>query len=186
MPPHIALLRGVNLAGRRALKMAALRQCLTEVGCADVQTLLQSGNVVFRAGRRAGSALEGWLEDAVASQLGLRTDICVRSVTEWKALIAANPFPDEAKRDPAHLIAVCLKTSPAPGAVDALRSAITGPERVEGVGRELYVVYPAGIGQSRLTAALIDSRVGVRGTARNWNTVQKLGALVSGGGRPRK
>ncbi len=186
MPRHIALLRGVNLGGHKAVKMAALRQCLTELGCAEVQTLLQSGNVVFGGERRAGSALERWLEEAVATQLGVRTDICVRSATEWTALIAANPFPDEAKRDPAHLLAVCLKTSPVPGAVNALRSAITGPERVEGGGREVYIVYPAGVGQSRLTPALIDSKLGVRGTARNWNTVLKLGALASGATRPRK
>ncbi len=183
---HIALLRGVNLGGHKAVKMAALRECLTELGCVDVQTLLQSGNVVFGGGHRTGSALERWLEDAVAAQLGVRTGICVRSAREWKALIAANPFPEEAKRDPAHLVAVCLKTSPAAGAVDALRSAIIGPERVEGVGRDLYIVYPAGIGQSRLTPALIDSKLGVRGTARNWNTVLKVGALASGATRPRK
>jgi uncharacterized protein (DUF1697 family) len=178
MSRHIALLRGVNVGGRKAVKMAALRQCLTELGCTDVQTLLQSGNVVFGGGRRTGSALERWLEDAVAAQLGLQTDICVRSAAEWDALISVNPFPDEAKRDPARLLAVCLKSTPAPRAVDALRAAISGPERLEGVGRELYIVYPAGIGQSRLTTALIDSKLGVRGTARNWNTVVKLGALV--------
>jgi uncharacterized protein (DUF1697 family) len=90
----------------------------------------------------------------------------------------ANPFPEEAKRDPGRLIAMCLKGKPALDAVDALRSAISGPERVQVIGRELYIVYPDGMGQSRLTTALIDRTLGVRGTARNWNTVLKLGALV--------
>ena len=54
----------------------------------------------------------------------------------------------------------------------------SGPERLHGVGRELYIVYPAGIGTSRLTGKVIESKLGTRGTARNWNTVSKLAALM--------
>jgi uncharacterized protein (DUF1697 family) len=175
----IALLRGVNLAGRKAVAMAALRELLIGLGCADVRTLLQSGNVVFSGGKGSGAAMERWLEGALLAELGLTTDVMIRTPREWHALIAANPFPDEATRDPAHLLVVCLKGKPTGRAVDTLRSAITGPERVQAVGRELYAVYPAGIGRSRLTSALIDAKLGVRGTGRNWNTVLKLGALVS-------
>jgi uncharacterized protein (DUF1697 family) len=176
---QIALLRGVNLGGRRAVAMAALRNLLTGLGCADVRTLLQSGNVVFSGGQGSGAALERWLEAALLSELGLTTDVMVRSSHEWRRLIAANPFPDEAKRDPARFLVVCLKGKPTTRAINTLRAAITGPERLEAVGRELYVVYPAGQGQSRLTVALMDAKLGIRGTGRNWNTVLKLGALVA-------
>jgi uncharacterized protein (DUF1697 family) len=178
MPLHIALLRGVNLGGHKAVKMAGLRECLTDLGCSDVQTVLQSGNVVFRSDRRSGAALEQWLEEAVAAHLGVRTDIIARSPDEWQSLIAANPFREEAKRDPAHLVAMCFKAKPTASSIDALRSAISGPERLHAAGRELYIVYPNGQGQSRLTTAIIDTRLGQRGTARNWNTVLKLYALT--------
>ena len=178
MPLRIALLRGVNLGGHKAVKMAALRECLIGLGCDEVQTLLQSGNVVFRGGRGSGPALERWLEGEVETQLGVRTDIFVRTPEEWEALIEANPFPAEAKHDPARLIAMCFKTRPTSSAVDSLRSAIAGPERIHAVGRELYIVYSNGQGQSRLTTGLIDSKLGIRGTARNWNTVLKLRALT--------
>lgn len=176
---QIALLRGINLGGRKALAMGALREMLSGLGCDNVRTLLQSGNVVFSGGQGSGAALERWLEAALLSELGFTTDVMVRSPREWRALIAANPFPDEARRDPARFLLVCLKGKPTMRAVDGLRSAITGPERVEAVGRELYVVYPSGMGQSRLTVALMDAKLGVRGTGRNWNTVLKLGALVA-------
>lgn len=181
MPLRIALLRGVNVGGHKAVKMAALRQCLTEVGCTEVQTLLQSGNVVFRSGRGAGVGLERWLEGVLEAQLGIRADIFVRTPEEWESVIEANPFRAEASRDPARLIAMCFKGKPASSAVDALRSGIAGPERIHAAGRELYIVYPNGMGQSRLTTSLIDSKLGLRGTARNWNTVLKLGALVGTG-----
>ena len=90
------------------------------------------------------------------------------------------PFPKEAKDDPSHLLAVVLKDAVTPANVTALQKAIIGREVVRGTGRCVYIVYPDGIGNSKLTAAIIEKRLGTRGTARNWNTVLKLGQLVGG------
>ena len=90
-----------------------------------------------------------------------------------------NPFGEAAERDSGHLVVMCLKAEPLRNAVEALQAAIAGPEVVRADGRQLYIVYPAGIGTSRLTGVLIEKRLGTRGTARNWNTVRKLEALAS-------
>ena len=71
-----------------------------------------------------------------------------------------------------------LKSAPDATRVKALQAAIVGPEIVRAKGRHAYIVYPDGMGRSRLTSALIERTLGTRGTARNWNTVLKLGALV--------
>jgi uncharacterized protein (DUF1697 family) len=176
---HIALLRGVNLAGRRAVAMADLRAFATSLGFGEVVTLLQSGNLVFTSARQSCAALERLFEAEAEKYLGLRTDFHVRSAEEWQAIINDNPFPAEAKRDPSHLLVVCLKDAPGAKAFAALQDAITGPERVLGHGRHAYVYYPAGVGRSKLTTALTDKVLGTRGTGRNWNTVSKLGALAS-------
>jgi len=63
---------------------------------------------------------------------------------------------------------------PAARNVAALRAAITGREVVRAAGRHLYIVYPDGMGRSRLTHALIEKLLGTRATGRNWNTVRKL------------
>ena len=73
---------------------------------------------------------------------------------------------------------MCLKAAPPPEAVAALQGSIAGRELVRAVGRQAYVVYPDGIGRSRLTNAVIEKRLGTRGTGRNWNTVLKLAALA--------
>jgi len=73
---------------------------------------------------------------------------------------------------------VFLKSKATARAFDELRAAITGPEIVHGDGQQAYIVYPDGIGRSRLTAALIERKLATRGTARNWNTVMKLAALA--------
>ena len=102
----------------------------------------------------------------------------VRTAKEWQTVIARNPFPGEAERDPGHLLVLFLKTAPRLAAVKALQSAITGPEVVHADGAHAYVTYPAGIGRSRLTNAVIEAKLGTRATGRNWNTVLKLGAVA--------
>lgn len=178
MVTHIALLRAVNLGPHNAVAMADLRDFLARLGLADPRTILQSGNAVFQSGKQAPAAVERLLETEAAKQLGLQTDFFVRTAKEWGALVAANPFPDEAERDPAHLVVMCLKAAPDSRAVAALQASITGREVVRAVGRQAYLVYPDGIGRSRLTNAAIEKKLGTRGTGRNWNTVLKLAALA--------
>lgn len=178
MTVHIALLRAINLAGRNPVAMADLRDLLSQLGFHDPRSLLQSGNLVFRSDTRSAAALERTLEAEAAKRLGFETDFFVRSAAEWKTIVAGNPFPEEAQRDPQHLLVMCLKDAPAAGDVKALRDAIRGREVVRTDGRTAYIVYPDGVGRSRLTTALLEKKLGTRGTGRNWNTVLKLAAAT--------
>jgi uncharacterized protein (DUF1697 family) len=178
MPTHIALLRAVNLGAHNKVAMADLRALAERLGFDQPRTLLQSGNLVFRAARPTGAALERALEVEAAKRLAVDTAFFVRTAAEWSALVAANPFPDEAVRDPGHLLLFCLKQQPGADAYAALRAAIKGRERVEGDGRQAYIVYPDGVGTSKLTIALIERKLGTAGTGRNWNTVRKLAELA--------
>jgi uncharacterized protein (DUF1697 family) len=180
MKTHVALLRGINVGGHKQVAMADLRDLLTHLGFSNAQSILQSGNLVFRSQTRTGAPLERFLEQEARKRLDLQADFLVRTAEEWKAIVAANPFRKEAQRDPGHLLVVCFKDPPDPKAVEALRAAMTGPERVHAKGREAYIVYPDGIGRSRLTHTLIERQLGVRGTGRNWNTVLKIGLCADG------
>jgi uncharacterized protein (DUF1697 family) len=174
---HIALLRAVNVGGR-VLKMAELAAFARDMGLENPSTLLQSGNLVFESSGSGGEAVERRLESEAAARFGFPIDFVLRTADEWRAIIADNPFTGEARDDPAHLLVMPLKSAPARGALEALRAAIKGPERAEIVGRDAYLVYPAGIGASKLTITVIERHLGVRGTARNWNTVMKLAAMA--------
>jgi uncharacterized protein (DUF1697 family) len=178
MSTHVALLRGINVGGRNMIAMSALRDLLAELGFAGARTLLQSGNVVFASDRRTGAALERLLEAETATRCGVSADYLVRTAEQWKTIVARNPFKDEAERDPSHLVVTFLKTAPHAKDVRALQEAIEGPETVRAVGQQLYVVYPAGIGRSKLTNMLIERKLGSRATGRNWNTVLKLAAMT--------
>jgi uncharacterized protein (DUF1697 family) len=179
MPVHFALLRAVNVGGRNPVRMAKLCDLLTELGFVDVRSLLQTGNLVFRSRAQTGAELEVFLEAQAAERHDLHTDFFVRTEKEWKQIIANNPFPEEAKRNPSHLLVVFLKRSPSMKESEQLQAAITGPEIVSINGREVYIVYPGGIGRSRVTNAFVERKLGTRGTARNWNTILKLEAIQS-------
>jgi uncharacterized protein (DUF1697 family) len=175
---YLALLRGVNVGGNKMVAMADLRRVLTAMGYDDVTTVLQSGNIVFSGKAAKATAVETRLETAIEKQLGLRADFHVRTAAEWHAVVAANPFADEATKDPGHLLVYCFKAPLDGGRVEALRTAITGRERLKADGRHLYMTFPDGMGDSK-AAPLVDRMLGVRGTARNWNTVLKLAALAA-------
>lgn len=160
--------------------MSDLRALLARLGFEEPRSLLQSGNLLFRAAGPAGASLERLLEAEAEKSLDLRTEFFVRSAREWKGVVAGNPFPEEAARDPGHLVVMFFRDILRGDAVTALQAAITGRERVRAEGKQAYIVYPDGIGRSRVTNGFIEKKLGSRGTGRNWNTVLKLGALAEG------
>jgi len=177
MPQFVALLRAVNVGGTSKAPSAALKAAAEGIGLQAVRPVLQTGNLVFEADA-APDALEKRLEQAFLDQLGLKTEVLVRTAPEWSAIVAANPFPDEAKSDPSHLLVMVMKREPHGEGVKALQ-AHPGPERIEARGRELYIVYPEGIGRSKLNGAPGWKKLGCQGTGRNWNTALKLAALLA-------
>lgn len=178
MTTHIALLRGINVGGHKKVAMSDLRGLLEKLGFTEVRSLIQSGNLVFRSSPRTNANLERLLEAQAEMRLDLRTTFLVRTAKDWETVIARNPFREEAERDPGHLVVTFLKDAPPANAVKELQAAIKGPEVIRAGGRQLYIVYPAGIARSRLTNNVIEDKLGTRGTGRNWNTVLKLGVLA--------
>ena len=179
MAVWIALLRGVNVGGANRLAMADLRAMAGSLGWSGGRTLLQSGNLIFENDQGDGAVLEADLAAALATRLGLDVEVMVRDGPAWRAALAANPFVEVAREHPARLAVVALKTAPAADARTRLDAAIRGPERAAVIGREVFIHYPAGMGGTRLTPAVIDRALGVRGTARNWNTAVKIAEALS-------
>ena len=170
MTTYIALLKGINVGGHRRIAMADLKAALGEAGFDNVRTVLASGNVVLETPAAPAAALERRLETALSDALGVTTDFMVRDADEWSAMIAANPFPDVAEREPGRLLVLVMKTRPDQAKTEAYLATYDGPERVEFVGREIFIHYPDGQGASRLALPRLGN-----GTGRNWSTVMKTG-----------
>ena len=167
MPAYVSFLRGINVGGRNMVPMAKLKALHEGLGFENVRTHLQSGNVVFTA-KKADSAK---LAKKIAAALG-DIAVVVRSTSELRAAVAKNPFPDAAKNDPSHYVVIFLSDTPKKTST----LDYEGPEPKALAGRELYIDYRVGAGmaRSKLTNTLIEKKLGVRGTARNWNTVTRM------------
>jgi uncharacterized protein (DUF1697 family) len=174
----VALLRGINLGAARRLPMADLRASMERLGYEDVQTVLQSGNVVYRGGdsaERSGQRIRAQLlEDA-----GLDVPVMVRTARQMATVVRRNPLREHAT-DPKHHHVVFLERRPPKARAASLDPASFEPERFAVHGRELFVWWPDGVHRARLTLPTIERRLGVAGTARNWNTVEKLAELATG------
>ena len=175
---HIALLRAVNLGGLKPVAMADLRKLGAKLGFADVGSVLQSGNLVFRSPWKSCERIERMLEEGAERNIGLKTEFFVRNAEEWHDLIRNNPFRREAEHEPALLVAMLLKDEADASDVKKLQAAIVGRELVRAKGRVAYITFPDGQGRSKLTRAIIEKALGTRTTGRNWNTVLRLGAMV--------
>ena len=107
----IALLRGVNVGAANRLAMAALRAAFADAGGREVETLLQSGNVVFDAPADAGEAIAARARASLVRLADLDAPIVLRDGQGWMRLVAGNPFL-AAGDDPDMLHAACLSAAP--------------------------------------------------------------------------
>ncbi|QBM77050.1 DUF1697 domain-containing protein [Sphingomonas sp. AAP5] len=171
-----ALLKGVNLNGRK-LPMADLKALVEALGYREVATLLASGNVVFGCDETDGTKVEVAIEAALDAY-GLKTGVVVRSAADLQAILAAIPFPEAALARPNHVVVLFHHDSVPADLLDALPEIYQGRETLIAHGRELYVDYVDGIGASKLPQAMAKLRFPRLATARNWNTVVKLTALL--------
>ena len=167
---QIALLRGINLGSRNRVSMPDLRSALESEGFKDVQTLVQSGNIVLTSAKKPAT-LEREIAEVV-SGLGVDCAVVVRTRDELAGAIERNPIP-EGVEHPKLFQVTFFSGEPSAEAVEQLLEQDFGDERVEVVGREAYAWHPNGIQKSKL-AREIGKRLRDEGTARNWNTVTKL------------
>ena len=146
----IALLRGVNVGGRNKIAMPELRSLCAALGWQHVQSYIQSGNLVFKAGTPSPS-LETELEQAIERRFGLAIPVIIRPAEHWPAYVRGNPYPDASQEEPNVVLLALAKATSKRGAVEALREQAADGERITQVGDALWIHYRGGIGRSKLT-----------------------------------
>ena len=154
MPVHVALLRGINVGAHKRMSMEALRKVFTDLSLDDVQTHLQSGNVVFRSKKGDNSKLSKRIEAAIEQAFGFHSDVILRSETELRQAIGANPFADRSDLDPSRLLVLFLDGRLSTVEIEAVRALNVPPDEARPLETEIYVYYPNGMGRSKLDAAL--------------------------------
>lgn len=174
----IALLRGVNVGGRHPVRMDLLRKVSSELGCTDVQTYVQSGNLVLRSPGKGLPVLKQQLETAFKATFGFEVPVVLRSAGDVRKIVKHNPFPKRVEAESAKLHVTFLYDDPGEANRKLVRAMTFSPEDVRIEGREIYTYYPEGAGKSKLRWPMIEKVLGTPGTARNWNSVLKLLAMA--------
>jgi uncharacterized protein (DUF1697 family) len=174
MPVLISLLRGVNLGGHRKVKMDDLRALYESLGFENVQTYINSGNVIFKTSGRDMVRLRKRIEDAIESACGFRSDVVLRTPADLQGVIARNPFAARPGIDGSRLAIHFLGADPSAAAREQVRAIDAAPEELLIDGRELYIYYTNGMARPKLSLALVEKTLKTSGTSRNWNTVRKL------------
>jgi len=175
----VSWLRGVNVGGKNKLAMAELRAVYADLGLGGVRSYVQSGNLVFR-GARAG--LKERIEGAIEARWGFRPAVVLRGLEEMRAVAGSRPFEGLEEAEPAKVAVVFLEPRPAEEAIEAALRIDVAPERMRILGGEMYVYYPNGMGQTKFPAAKVQRVLGGAGTARNWNTVKAVLAMMEEAG----
>lgn len=173
MTRYVAFLASINVGGNR-LSMADLRHALEREGFDDVETVVASGNVLFRHDNRPLDGLEDKLAHILSDRFDIASFAAVRDRAAVAGAIEGNPFAADGAPNLVHTL--FLERQPASEAFAKLIAdhAERGPERLAPGDRCLYIDYVDGVGTSRLTGAFIERRLGCRGTARNIRSLHRI------------
>ncbi len=174
MPIYISMLRGINVGGHKLIKMDKLRQSFEALGFEQVQTYIQSGNVVFKTAKTSTSGLSKGIEERILKDFGFPASVITRTSDELHQAIANNPFLNRPGVDPERLHIMFLSEAPAPAALKKLADLVASPDLCHGSGREIHFYLPNGVSKSVLMKTPVDRILAVSTTMRNWKTVNTL------------
>ena len=177
MPVLISMLRGVNVGGHNKIKMDALRALYESLKLKSPRTYVQSGNVIFRTKEKNSAVLAKKIQDAVERKFGFRPEVILRTAEEMRRAIAASPFTGR-NLEPGKTLVTFLAKDPDSNAGEMLRSLKDFPEELHLLGRELYIYFPNGVGNSKLPWPKVERLLNTSGTSRNWNSVTRLMAMA--------
>ncbi len=170
---QIALLRGINVGGKHKLPMSDVVSIFREAGARQVQTYIQSGNVIFEAEKTEIPRMCTAIMQSISSTYGWETPVITRTAEELSEIVRANPFLP-AGADDRTLHVAFLGSLPNRTRIAELDARRSPPDEFVVQGREVYLSCPHGLARSKLTNAYFDSKLGTPSTVRNWKTTLKL------------
>lgn len=174
MPIYISMLRGINVSGQKLIKMDALKNLYESLGFEEVNTYVQSGNVVFKSGERDTAFLARDLAAKIKEVFAFDVDVIVKTMDEYQSIVDQNPLVNDSDKDLSSMYVTFLSSIPEKVDLKALESKRQGDEVVEFFNEVIYLYCPGGYGKTKLTNNFFESKLKVVATTRNWKTVSAL------------
>ncbi|WP_163321847.1 DUF1697 domain-containing protein [Draconibacterium mangrovi] len=174
MKTYVAILRGINVSGKNKIKMDALKSLFSSLGFKQVQTYIQSGNVVFGYQETSSDNLEELINKQIRKDFGFDVPVLVLEEKELANIVKNNPFADDENREAQFLHVTFLKRYLANVNEEKITAHVKAGEEFSISAGAIYVYCPHGYGKTKLNNNFFESQLKVSSTTRNWKTTLKL------------
>ncbi len=172
---YISLLRGINVGGHNKILMAQLKALYENNGFKNVVSYIQSGNVLFDSSERNIDNLCKKIEDAIELKYAFHVPVDIRTHQEMKNILDNSPYKKILSEEHgSKILVVFLKSEPSRENREELLKYVGDSEQLSVHKKEIYLYCSEGYGKSKLTNTLIEKKLRISATARNWKSVKKL------------
>jgi len=163
------------MTGHNSIKMTDLANLYRELGFAEPETFIQSGNVIFNTGEEIlPQIIVNEIENAIKKIYGYDVPVMIRNLHEMRGILSSNPFLTEVNFDPAKMAVIFLHEKPAESQIQKVADVDYPPDKFEIIGNEIYTFCPNGFGRTKIYTNFFENKMKVKGTARNWKTITTL------------
>jgi uncharacterized protein (DUF1697 family) len=174
MTTYISILRGINVSGHRMIKMDVLRQLFTDLGFQNIQTYIQSGNIVFQIKKADQQKLEKKIAKAIAEKFAFDVPVIVKEFDELKKIILDNPFLTDKTKDISHFHVTFLADKPDQVNFNKIKEGQYQADEFHLIDKAVYLYCPNSYSNSKLTNSFLESKLKITATTRNWKTTNEL------------
>lgn len=174
MPTYISILRGINVSGQKKIKMADLKVLFEKLGFINVQTYIQSGNIVFQFKETKAATLQQTIFNAIQKEYGFDVPNLILTPQEVESTLKNNPF-----KNIEQVYFTFLSELPTQENIDKLATYNYPDEYYELEGKIIYSHFPNGAGRAKMSNNFFENKLKVMATSRNLNTTKKLLEMAS-------
>jgi Uncharacterized protein conserved in bacteria len=179
MPVNIALLRGINVGGANKIEMARLRELFCELGCTNVSTYINSGNVIFSSAETDIQSIRAACEAAVAERFGVKSPIMVMPAEELIASVTSAPDWWGSDITAKHNAIFVLPPAAAEEIIAEIGATKPEYERIASAGRVIFWSAPIETYSRTRLSKIVGTKAYASVTIRNENTARKLAELAT-------
>lgn len=174
MTTYISILRGINVSGKKLIKMDVLRELYERLGFQNIITYVQSGNVIFTSKNSNPHELELKISRKIENDFGFNVPIIVLTIDQLTRIIEQNPFSKDLDKDPAFLHVTFLASQPEPYDLKIIEGKKQNEEEILISNEVVYLYCPNGYGRTKLTNTFLETKLKIGATTRNWKTTNEL------------
>jgi uncharacterized protein (DUF1697 family) len=178
MATYISILRGINVSGHRMIKMEAIRQLYVDMNCRQVQSYIQSGNIIFKHQKVKPQELEKEIKKNIFKSFKLDVPVLVIEYKPLKQIIEGNPFIKDSAKNTAYLHITFLSSKPGNDVIEKLEKTKYPPNDFRVSDKAVYLYCPNGYSNCKLTNNFIENKLKVTVTTRNWKTAFELYSMA--------